>query len=145
MENILVTIHASLDFKNEIIIANEFLVKNSNFTIILPDLNRYQHIRDEYGDDIQFTKIKTRLTHENMNNVARSDVLLILNHTHRGFENYIGGNSFLEMAIAFYLKKPIYLINPIPETLPYTEEIKALNPIIANSLEDFIKLASIVK
>lgn len=37
------------------------------------------------------------------------DIVLIVNTTKNGIENYIGPNSFAEIAFAFYLKKEIYL------------------------------------
>lgn len=132
-----VLLHASLDFVDYMVKAGNFL-KENGIDVILPELTRYQHIRDVEGDDVSFTRIKNRLTLENIRNVENSDCVFILNYTHRGFENYIGGNSFLEIIIAFYLKKPIYLLNPIPEGMTYTEEIKALYPTVVNSLENFI-------
>ena len=106
-------------------------------SVILPELERFQHIRDEEGNDELFTQIKHRLTNENIKNMEFADCLLILNLTHRGIVNYVGGNSFLEMVIAYYLHKPIYLLNPIPKGMPYTEEIKALYPIVIKSLDYF--------
>jgi hypothetical protein len=76
----------------------------------LPELKRFQHIRDELDDDKRFTEIKTKLTKQNIINVEKGDCLLILNYTHRGYENYVGGNSFLEMVIAFYLNKEIFYL-----------------------------------
>lgn len=141
MPKLLALIHASLDFKQKMIDAQQFFDSTGVIEAILPELTRYQHIRDEYGDDHTFTQIKTRLTRDNMANVKRVDCLLILNYDHRGFKNYVGGNSFLEMAIAFFLEKPIFILNPIPEEMPYSEEIKALNPIVASSLAQFQDLA----
>ena len=109
--------------------------------VILPELKRYQNIRDIDGDDKSFTKIKNRLTVDNIKNVEKCDVLLILNYSHRGIDNYVGGNSFIEMCIAFYLKKPIYLLNDIPENMPYTEEIKAFYPVV---VYDFINLIKFI-
>lgn len=130
-------IHASLDFADKMVSANNYIENNfKNYKVILPELTRYQHIRDIEGDDETFTKIKNRLTIENMGNVESCDVLLILNYSHRGIENYVGGNSFVEMCIAFYLKKPIYLLNDIPEYMPYTEEIKSFFPQVVHSLEN---------
>ena len=113
-------------------------LESKGLDIILPELKRYQHIRDELGDEKRFTKIKKRLTKQNMINVEKCDCLLILNYSHRGYDNYIGGNSFLEMVLAFYLHKPIYLLNNIPQNMLYTEEINALEPIIVKSLEKFM-------
>jgi len=132
-----IAIHASLDFKNEMLIAKECLETKVGYQVILPDLQRYQHIRDDLGNEEEFNEIKTRLTRQNIANVEQSDCLLILNYDHRGYKNYIGGNSFLEMVIAFYLRKPIFLLNNIPEDMPYTEEIKALEPTIVGSLDGF--------
>lgn len=130
----IVTIHASLDFKDQMILAKEGL-QEAGHVVLLPELESFQYIRDVLGDDQQFTKIKTRLTRQNMSLVESCDCLLILNYSHRGVVNYVGGNSFLEMVLAFYLHKPIYLLNPIPDSLPYSEEIKALGPIILGSLD----------
>lgn len=135
-----ILIHSSLDFANEMVIAQKYLEKYAYTNIILPELTCYQHIRDELNDDLSFTKIKNKLTIENINNVEICDCLLILNYTHRGIKNYIGGNSFLEMVIAFYLNKPIYLLNDIPENMSYTEEVKAMYPIIVNDLENFASI-----
>lgn len=130
-----ILIHASLDFVNELIFAKDYIENLTRFEVILPELTRYQYIRDKQGDDVEFTKIKNRLTIENMRNVEICDALLILNYSHRNIENYIGGNSFVEMCIAFYLKKPIFLLNDIPEDMLYTEEIKALYPQVIHSLD----------
>lgn len=133
-----ITVHASLDFKDELIAAKTYLESHAKCEVILPELKRYQHIRDELSDDKQFTKIKTRLTRQNISNIERCDCLLILNYDHRGYKNYVGGNSFLEMVLAFYLGKQIFLLNNIPENMPYTEEIKAFEPIVIGPLESFV-------
>jgi nucleoside 2-deoxyribosyltransferase len=134
-----VLIHASLDFKSEMVLAKKFIEKHSDLLVDLPDLERYQPIRDELGDDKKFTEIKNKLSRQNIELVEQCDCLLILNYDHRGIQNYVGGNSFLEMVIAFYLRKPIYLLKDIPLRMSYTEEIKAFYPKVVHSLEGFIK------
>lgn len=137
-----ILIHASLDFVKDLVFAQKLIEGLTKHEVLLPELIRYQYIRDEQGDDEAFTKIKNRLTKENISNVEKCDCLLILNHNHRGIENYVGGNSFIEMIIAFYLKKPIYLLHEIPEGMAYTEEIKALYPVIVHDIESFISIVS---
>lgn len=58
------------------------------------------------------------------------DMVLILNYDKHGIAGYIGGNSFLEMGFAYILKKPIYLLNPIPKMPYYETEIIAMKPIV---------------
>lgn len=47
-------------------------------------------------------------------------------------DGYIGGAVLMEMAIAFYLKKPIYILNPIDESSKYKEELYGMFPKIIN-------------
>lgn len=61
--------------------------------------------------------------------IQNSDAILVLNFTKNGIENYIGGNTFLEMGFAHVLDKHIFLYNPIP-TLSYTDEIRAMQPMV---------------
>ncbi len=61
-----------------------------------------------------------------------SEVILVLNYDKNDIMNYIGGNTFLEMGVAFHLKRNIYLLNPIPE-IGYKEEILGMKPIILNN------------
>ena len=132
-----ILVHASLDKKSEMLNAKEVIDGFGKHTVMLPELTRYQHIRDEEGNDELFTQIKNRLTNDNIHNVELADALLILNYTHRGIVNYVGGNSFLEMVVAYYLHKPVFLLNAIPKRMAYTEEIKALYPIVIGSLDYF--------
>lgn len=55
----------------------------------------------------------------------KNDTVLIVNATKNGIENYIGPNSFAEIAFGFYFKKNVYLLNDIYE--PYKDEIIGWN------------------
>ena len=50
-----------------------------------------------------------------------SEIILIVNATKNGIENYIGPKSFAEIALALYFKKEIYLLNDYYE--PYLDEL----------------------
>ena len=56
---------------------------------------------------------------------------MIANYDKNNIKGYIGGNTLMEMGLAFFLKKKIYLLNEIPE-LSYKEEILGVLPIILN-------------
>lgn len=63
--------------------------------------------------------------------IKESDGILVCNFEKNGIKNYIGGNTFLEMGLAYVLDKKIFLLNPIPE-VNYKDEILAMEPIILN-------------
>lgn len=55
--------------------------------------------------------------------IEKSDAVLIVNFKKKGIEGYIGGATLIEMAIADYLGKKIYILNPISKSLALYEEI----------------------
>jgi nucleoside 2-deoxyribosyltransferase len=71
--------------------------------------------------------------------IDKADVILVLNYDKNDIINYIGGNTLMEMGVAFWLNKPIYLYNPIPEGVSYFEEIKGMRPIVINGDLNLIK------
>jgi hypothetical protein len=129
-----VLIHASLDLVERMLVAEKIL-RQKGVTPFLPDTYRYQHIRDEYHDLETFNRIKNKLSLENMRLVEKCDALYVINEDHRNIKGYIGGNSFLEMCIAFYLSKPIFIAQEFSNELPYSEEVLSFQPTIIGSPE----------
>lgn len=72
---------------------------------------------------------KAEAMHNHFDKVAWSDVVLVCNYDKNSIAGYIGANTLLEMGLAFHLKKPIYLLNPLPE-VSYTEEILGIWPTV---------------
>lgn len=69
---------------------------------------------------------------DHFNKVKESDAVLICNLTKNGVENYIGANTFLEMGFAYYHKKPIYTLNPLPDYKYINDEIQSFDTITLN-------------
>jgi len=91
--------------------------------------------------DVEHAKVKIENNYHkyHYNEIANlSDAVLVLNFDKNGIKNYIGGNTLMEMGMAYVLDKRIFLLNPIPE-MNYTEEIKSLEPTIING--DIAKIA----
>ncbi len=75
---------------------------------------------------------------DHFSKVAWADSILVAYFPKHGVDGYVGGNSLMEVALAHYLKKKIYLLFPISSSLSYKEEILATRPIIIG--EDFSKI-----
>lgn len=84
-------------------------------------------------------KRKSYLTKKHFNEVSKGDMVLVLNYNKNGKDGYIGGAVLSEMAIAFYLKKPIYILNKIDESSNFKEEIYGFQPMILNNNLNLIK------
>ena len=74
-------------------------------------------------------RVKAKLMRRHFKKVFESDAILVLNYEKKGAQGYIGGNTLMEMAIAFHYRKPIYVLNPVPEASPIYEEILGMNPV----------------
>lgn len=61
-----------------------------------------------------------------------ADAVLVLNYDKGGVQNYIGGNTLMEIGFAHVLNQKIFLLNPIPEIPYYKTEIEAVKPVIIN-------------
>lgn len=62
--------------------------------------------------------------------ISESDAVLVVNDEKHGVPGYIGPNVLLEMSLAWYQNKPIYLLNDLPTDSPFEEEIKGMSPIV---------------
>ena len=60
---------------------------------------------------------------EHFKKIEESDAMLVCNFTKNGIDNYIGANTFLEMGFAYYIKKPIYALNPLPDYKYINDEL----------------------
>ena len=84
-------------------------------------------------DAPQSEKAAMKRTHEYFKvhyaHILESDAVLIVNGTKNGVANYIGGNALIEMGQAYVNDKKIFLLHAIPQDLPYTAEIVAMDPV----------------
>ncbi|MBZ9572115.1 hypothetical protein KJA15_02190 [Patescibacteria group bacterium] len=132
-----ITICASAKFAKEMIEAKKIL-ERSGHKVLLPEMAESfatgKVNLDDFkgGRTVADFKKKHNLIRKHFKEVKRGDTILVLNYDRMGIKNYIGGNTFAEIAVAYYLNKPIYILNPVPEEMPYTEEIKAMEPIVLN-------------
>jgi nucleoside 2-deoxyribosyltransferase len=94
-------------------------------------LEQFLIIKEREGDSSFRQNVSEDFIKRYYNLIKDSDAVLVLNEEKKGIKNYVGGNTFLEIGFAYVQEKKIYLYNPIPE-MPYSDEIKAMAPIILN-------------
>jgi hypothetical protein len=87
------------------------------------------HYKTWYADPGDYHK-KASLMHGHFDEVAKADAILVLNYEKNGKQNYIGANVLMEMALAFHMKKPIFILNEMPTDSAFEEELHGMMPII---------------
>ena len=100
---------------------------------MLPVIEYYRMRKAQWNAKIE--DLKEWAMREHFTKIKASDAILVLNYDKEGKKNYIGGNTFLEMGLAFALDKKIFMLNDVSEDIPYAEEIKGMRPVIVK--EDF--------
>ena len=138
-----ITICGSIAFQGKIVPLKENLeelghqvkiwplkVKNGEGQLI-PVQEYYQIRRTANNDEKWVWDRKAEAVLEHFDKIAWSDAILVANYDKNDVKGYIGGNTLMEMGLALYLKKKIYLLNQVPE-LPYKEEILGVKPVILN-------------
>lgn len=100
------------------------------YEVILPrNTKEYANklLTGETAHESTQNKINHDLLRANFETAKWADIMLIVNIKKNNIQNYIWGNSFLEMGFAHILHKPIFLLNEIPE-ISYKDEILAMQP-----------------
>lgn len=70
-----------------------------------------------------------RFITEHFARIDSSDAVLIVNGVKNGIENYIGGNTLMEITYAFSQGLEVFLLNPVPD-VAYADEIRGMQPIV---------------
>jgi hypothetical protein len=145
----IITICSSANFYKQVVVVQEELEK-LGYTVLIPataikmkqsgDFN-VEHYKTWFGDANDYHK-KTALMRGHFDEVNKGDIILVLNYEKHGVENYIGGNVLMEMALAFYQNKPIFVMNDIPSESSFLEEIIGLGAIpLHGNLAELAKAA----
>lgn len=115
----------SMKLKEKIFEVEEYL-KNKGYEVVTPKEFR-----------VEMTKGDAAKLHFDEITNEKTDIVLAVNVTKNGIKNYIGPNTFAEIAMAFYFNKKIYLLNDIYE--PYRDELEGWKAIaLKGNLEDII-------
>ena len=135
-----ITICGSIAFFDEMLRVKNKLEKNGHEVDLPPteikngegkmiSVSEYYRIRKSDSKEkwVWDAKKVAMLTHFRKEEWA--DAVLILNIEKNGIPGYIGANTLIEMGLALFLNKPIYLYNQIPE-VSAKEEIIGMQPIV---------------
>ena len=124
-----IAICGSMSFGKEMVSVKEKLEKMGHI-VILPE-NTHAYANGTIKIENKLEKMKLDVIRKYFHEIKEVDAILVLNYTKNGIENYVGGNSLIEMAFAHVLNKKIFLLNPIPK-MNYSDEIESFFPVVLN-------------
>ena len=132
-----IMICGSMTFSKEMVEAKKKL-ESLGHTIALPcDIDT--HLQDEgFIDDLEkdyLHCVENNVMKKCMDFIAESEAVLVLNYPKNGIDGYIGTSSLMEIGLAYYLGKRIFLLHepPHPTKARWAHEVKIIKPTVINS------------
>ncbi len=118
-----ITIVSSMFFSKEILNAKKYLENKGHFVSIPP--NTEVCLEDSRTATSLEYCMKNNLLQKCFERIRDHDAILVLNYEKSGIKGYIGGASLMEIGIAYYLGKKIFILNNLPDVreLRYVGEI----------------------
>lgn len=145
-----ITICGSIGFYKEMESARDELIKQGH-EVKIPELALEvpkefgggkkvyfsQYIEQNGGLDVfpaghEIWNMKEGAINDHYEKIDWRDGILVVNHEKRGINGYVGGNTLIEIGVAFYLKKKIYILNLVSSELSYKQEVFGMKPTIIN-------------
>lgn len=129
-----ITICSSLSFSEEIKMVTRQLTE-LGCKVYIPESTNVTGTEQglKPNEDLEYC-LKNNLQMGHFRKIQDSDAILVLNFEKNGIKNYIGGSVLMEMAIARFLHKKIFLYNGYPDEndLRYVFEVRLTEPVVIN-------------
>lgn len=127
-----ITICSSMYFAKKILEAQKAL-NELGHECLMPHTTKQCLINPNLNMDFEFC-VENNCMMDHYGKINESDAVLVLNYPKNDINGYIGGAVLMEMAIAKFLGKKIFLLHDLPdeEIVRYAFEIKLTKPIILN-------------
>ncbi len=123
-------------------------LEEKGFNAVVPHNARQMREKDNYNAEDYRTwyknpddfKKKSDYIRWHFDEVDKGDAVLVINDEKKGIKGYIGSNTLMEMGLAFFQHKPIYVLNKIGKDHPSWEEVIGMGSIILEGDLNRVKL-----
>lgn len=110
------------------------IFKEQGHDVFLPrsaELNQTKEYwaHEEQKNPKRFLEVYSERMRLHFNTIVSADGIIVLNYSKDGVQGYIGPNTIMEMAIAWYHKKKIFILYDVL-SLPGVKEIASMRPTI---------------
>lgn len=129
-----ITVGGSMTFAKEQIEVKNELEKIGHEVLLTDDIESFakdKQIKHSFEEELKLC-LEYDVIRSFFNKIAESDAYLVCNHEKNGIKGYLGASVLMEIGLAYFLKKKIFLIFEIDQQQKYALEIAVMNPIILN-------------
>lgn len=122
-----IVVCGSMKLANEMKEAKATLEAMGHEVVLPPDID-HCIANPDLNEEVEFC-IEHDVIREHFKLIADADAVLTLNYTRKGISGYVGSNTLMDMGIAHYLNKKVFLLYPIPD-LDCATELRIMQPVI---------------
>jgi nucleoside 2-deoxyribosyltransferase len=105
-------------------------LRRQGFDVFLPEAEEGENFYATLPE-AEKPAMKKHFIDAHLRKIRESDAVLIANYPRRGVKGYVGPNTLIEIAFAYALGKPIYLLHRMGEQ-PCKDEVDGLAPTVLN-------------
>lgn len=139
-----IMICGSMSFSPEMIAAKKQLAEMGHEVQLPCDVDVHlanSGFIDDLDADLAHCRAKNILK-IGFDDIAASDAAVFLNYPKNGVAGYVGTSSLMEMAIAYYLGKKIFLLHPVPPSAVarWAHEVRIIDPVVIDGDLSKIKI-----
>ena len=131
-----------MTFASEMAQAKKKLEEQGHTVFVPCDIKKHlenPELVDNFAEDLSHM-IENDVIRDHFNLIAKSDAIVVLNYPKNGCDGYIGASTLMEMGIAYYLRKQIFVMFDIPSSAEarWAHEVTVMQPVILE--EDLSKV-----
>lgn len=132
----------SMTFAKQMLETKKSLEKLGHKVDVPADIENHlenPNLIDDLDSDLKHSR-ETNVLKKCFDLIAQNEAILVLNHKKNNTEGYIGTSVLMEIGLAYYLGKKIFILNPIPKSADarWAHEVTIMNPKIING--DFSRI-----
>lgn len=121
-------------------------LKKLGYKVILPSTANAMKRKNNFDVDSHKTWYKNpkdyhkkrALMDAHFKKIIKGDAILVANFNKNGVKGYIGGNALMEITLAYFFNKPIFILNDITKDCSIREEIYGVNPVFLKGNLDYL-------
>jgi hypothetical protein len=98
----------------------------------------YDNLQESAAQEDATPDRKGAIMREHLEKIAKCEAIIVINQPKHGIDGYVGPNVLIEMGIAFYFGKQIFLLNTLDTKSTVRDEVFGMGAIELNgTLERF--------
>jgi hypothetical protein len=131
-----IMICGSMTFANEMVDAKKRLEELGHSAELPCDTD--VHVGDsDFIDDLDKDYkhcVENKVMEKCFDMIAESDAILVLNHPKNSISGYVGTSTLMEIGLAKYLGKKIFILNALPDYKQHrwVHEVRIMQPVMLN-------------